>query len=695
MAAAPDGTAEFAPPAEATESSVPEEAKLSSGREPEEDKKDFCPEPEKPASHQGKAFRQKPSVGTWLQVLIVEDSSRVDKAGSTASTLEFLKSQAAPWQADFAVFDGNASPSQEVITRKVPSAIAATASTGSMFNAFRIAPPPSPAGLSVYSASPVGEVVFTGEDALKIVSAEEEERRASAEALRLELLKSGTVEEEDEDDALFGNNTASGPVRDLAVTAKVHVINDGLDSASEDEDGSKAAAHRLSTQMRTAMVARAEAPSQGAPSPTGLKSPPRSPTLSPAKPPTTAVASKSPPKTHKPSPHKSVPQENNLADAEPTTPSAPRRTSGRPPQPTPKPGEGAPAPEPEDPPQSPRSSLPKGSSESPASPVLKVPFSTPAQQSPDPGELASMTEIDSMVGNCLDKFFGDDKIWKRVDDEIATNARAIEAPQLQDDSDLRHYKVEVPKPYPGVQYRRSKNLDDKYPRFAENGATVTGKVEDHGQWLRVSAHIFLPMRVGTVQILYPLPGQPVERVAEKLAEGEKTSRSWWLSCCLASDVANSAESEVVVGQDGAEGASARSPNQCRNARGGQSPGAEDVNATSGYQPVQQTPSQPPTQSSPAAVASPLGADDMGNDNEEGQTPPLPRPLSLPEAVSRNPLSNVDAANRHFAHPINPFSDHDSGQRAKTPVRSASAHSKERKKPDDVAKLDLAKDVFQA
>lgn len=50
----------------------------------------------------------------------------------------------------------------------------------------------------------------------------------------------------------------------------------------------------------------------------------------------------------------------------------------------------------------------------------------------------------------------------------------------------RRFRVQVPRPYPGVQYRRSKRLDDRYSRYAEHGTIVAGVVEDNGEWLRIS-----------------------------------------------------------------------------------------------------------------------------------------------------------------------------------------------------------------
>lgn len=121
----------------------------------------------------------------------------------------------------------------------------------------------------------------------------------------------------------------------------------------------------------------------------------------------------------------------------------------------------------------------------------------------------SLTEIDSEMANRLERFFSDDKLSHQVQQVIsstktfATNLRttghsqvASRGPEL--------FRVEVPRPYPGVQYRKSKDLNERHNKFAANGETVEGIVEDDGEWLRISADVYVPMRVGSVQILQPL-----------------------------------------------------------------------------------------------------------------------------------------------------------------------------------------------
>lgn len=111
---------------------------------------------------------------------------------------------------------------------------------------------------------------------------------------------------------------------------------------------------------------------------------------------------------------------------------------------------------------------------------------------------ASLAEVDSRMASNLDKFFNDDKNWSQVVCEVASSSglRSPTAHFEYDGASVGHarFKVCVPKAYPGVQYRMSKNLEHRYPRYARQGAIVTGLVEDGGDWLRVNDHVFLPLK---------------------------------------------------------------------------------------------------------------------------------------------------------------------------------------------------------
>jgi len=67
------------------------------------------------------------------------------------------------------------------------------------------------------------------------------------------------------------------------------------------------------------------------------------------------------------------------------------------------------------------------------------------------------------------------------------------------------FRVQMPEPYTGLWCRRSKELGDLDRHYAEHGALVSGHVEDGGEWLRIDSTIFLPMRMGNVDIMEPVP----------------------------------------------------------------------------------------------------------------------------------------------------------------------------------------------
>lgn len=161
-----------------------------------------------------------------------------------------------------------------------------------------------------------------------------------------------------------------------------------------------------------------------------------------------------------------------------------------------------------------------------------------------------------LVCASLDRFFNDEKMWQKVLREVAgLSARAMRssaseprlAAQSQAGSDTSpsdvvpmdsrmsrsqrkaggsgYFRVLVPRPYPGVQYRKSKRLDDRYPRFAEKGSIVEGVIEDEGEWLRTNGHGYLPVRVGDAVVIVPL--QP-SAAAQREAEKRQQQHSW---CC--------------------------------------------------------------------------------------------------------------------------------------------------------------------
>merc|ERR1712232_1099314 len=120
----------------------------------------------------------------------------------------------------------------------------------------------------------------------------------------------------------------------------------------------------------------------------------------------------------------------------------------------------------------------------------------------------------------------------------------MQVPEVGQGTGSAKFKVQVPKPYPGVQYRKSKDLADKYDRYAKHGSTVIGAVEDGGEWLRVRDSLYLPMRLGTVQIL-----QQVENTGKTTNDaGDGSSSPRWWPC--GTNVQNEAKPQFNSAEDG-------------------------------------------------------------------------------------------------------------------------------------------------
>jgi len=69
---------------------------------------------------------------------------------------------------------------------------------------------------------------------------------------------------------------------------------------------------------------------------------------------------------------------------------------------------------------------------------------------------------------------------------------------------LLAFIVQVPPDYPGLQYRRSKNIDDRLEFYEASGKGVYGYLEDRGKWLHVRTGLYLPVEVGNSRVLYPV-----------------------------------------------------------------------------------------------------------------------------------------------------------------------------------------------
>merc|ERR1712113_1140682 len=132
--------------------------------------------------------------------------------------------------------------------------------------------------------------------------------------------------------------------------------------------------------------------------------------------------------------------------------------------------------------------------------IIQVPSSVGATLIPAPATSPPQAtqnkyeEVDLQVTSRLDRFFKDDSMWLRISQEIDLNGvtmLATRADILAGGKQRRTFRVQVPKPYPGVQYRKTKCMDDKAARYAKHGELVSGDIED-GEWLRVNHDRFLP-----------------------------------------------------------------------------------------------------------------------------------------------------------------------------------------------------------
>lgn len=230
----------------------------------------------------------------------------------------------------------------------------------------------------------------------------------------------------------------------------------------------------------------------------------------------------------------------------------------------------------------------------------------------------------------LDRFFNDDQIWNRLAQELA-NLPRVPMHKPSAGAAARTYRVQVPKPYPGVQYRRSQNLDDRYPRYAKHGSIVSGVIDKDGEWLCISNKEFLPLRVGSISIL------------EALREGEVPAGS--------QETVELGSGDRLTGGD--TGGSGSGGNSRPGAKLQKPSGAAEVAAVE------------------RAVEQLRGGKSVGDPAAQQALLREAARRALPEAISRNPLSNVDELNRHLSASVNPFSNGNSPDGGATPTRSKS------------------------
>lgn len=127
-------------------------------------------------------------------------------------------------------------------------------------------------------------------------------------------------------------------------------------------------------------------------------------------------------------------------------------------------------------------------------------------------EGASSVPHDESIVRRLDAFFDKNRETAQMMYEASgLRGRPPTVVSELDEQASRAFRVVVPTPYPGVQFRRSKHSDDKHGSYAKHGTIVTGRVEDGGHWLRVLSHeaalgqpLFLPLRLAGADVLLPL-----------------------------------------------------------------------------------------------------------------------------------------------------------------------------------------------
>ncbi|CAJ1370914.1 unnamed protein product [Effrenium voratum] len=103
----------------------------------------------------------------------------------------------------------------------------------------------------------------------------------------------------------------------------------------------------------------------------------------------------------------------------------------------------------------------------------------PLRPIPEPAADISVVEMDEEVTRHLEAFFSDEDVWQKLKQDVlgdVSSELTQKIHHLPVVANASKFKVTVPKPYPGVQYRRSKHLEERYSRYAENGAIVVGQV---------------------------------------------------------------------------------------------------------------------------------------------------------------------------------------------------------------------------
>lgn len=144
--------------------------------------------------------------------------------------------------------------------------------------------------------------------------------------------------------------------------------------------------------------------------------------------------------------------------------------------------------------------------DSPTPPRPEAPLSAGQEyqilgEPPIPPAAPSSSSSCAPLSEKIDDFFKDQSRWEQVFSEVARSPQLRKSlGVLQVCRNRITYIVDVPPGYPGLQYRRSPDFSDRWPRYALRGALVRGWEEDGG-WLRVADRVFLPLSVKGTRVL--------------------------------------------------------------------------------------------------------------------------------------------------------------------------------------------------
>lgn len=282
-------------------------------------------------------------------------------------------------------------------------------------------------------------------------------------------------------------------------------------------------------------------------------------------------------------------------------------------------------------------------------------------------EGAALADADLLVEETLNRFFGDSTAWERVRAELARSPVCVARAGLAEALRIR-FQVKVPQPYPGVQYRRSKRLDDRLPRYADNGMIVAGHLEDDGQWLRLGQDLYLPAWVGEIRILEELP-----------PEGP----SGWFNGCRSNSVDEASEVRVrakQVIQDSQQSSVEQAATDCSRlpvdypAAGARQVRQQDAAVTGPARAIDfRSGDTADVAALREAVKSAPGLSQRAAPPRDAQQQSGALPAeggslrTLPKA-DRNPLLSEAGANQRFTDPINPFGDTPPRSPADSPTR---------------------------